>query len=129
MATDVKGNTTEATYEVKIKGAPKAGKELWSETFNTTMEISHTTAHDTEVGNVTTDAAQFMASNIVKYNSFEIATDPANPESEKVPNEGAMAGCKVYDNDVKALARGTVPYYDSVIYFSHGVPPFECVIF
>lgn len=103
VATDVKGNTTEATYEVKIKGAPKVGKELWSETFNTTMEISHTTAHDTEVGNVTTDAAQFMASNIVKYNSFEIATDPENPESEKVPNEGAMAGCKVYDNDVRAL--------------------------
>jgi hypothetical protein len=32
-----------------------------------------------------------------------VPSDPANPESELVPNEGAMAGCTVYDNDVAAL--------------------------
>ena len=103
VATDVKDNTSEAYYSVLVNKADAVGKMLWSEIFDTTMEISHTTAHDTEVGGITNDPAVFIASNIVKYNSFNILSDPANPDSEKVPNEGAMAGCEVYDGDVSTL--------------------------
>ena len=104
IATDAKGNTAEAFYSVFVKKADAVGKMLWSEIFDTTMSISNTTEHNTTAGGISgNSASEFKPGKITDYNTMETPSDPANPDSEKVPNEGAMAGCTVYDNDVAAL--------------------------
>ena len=104
VATDVKDNTSEAYYSVLVNKADAVGKMLWSETFNTTMSISNTTEHNTTAGGITGNSAtEFKSGKITEYNSLFVPSDPANPDSEKVPNEGAMAGCEVYDGDVSTL--------------------------
>lgn len=104
VATDTKGNTAEAFYSVYVKKADAVGKMLWSEIFDTTMSISNTTEHNTTAGGVSGNSAtEFKPGKINEYNTMVVPSDPANPESELVPNEGAMAGCTVYDNDVAAL--------------------------
>lgn len=101
VATDVKGNTAENTYSVAIIKADAVGKMLWSETFNTSMSISTTTAFDTIEGEITSNAkTEFVASNIAKYGSLYI-TDPDT--GDQVAVEGALEGCEVYDNDLTAL--------------------------
>lgn len=101
VATDVKDNTAEASYTITIIKADAVGKMLWSETFNTSMSISTTTAFDTIEGEITTNAkTEFVASNIAKYGSLYI-TDPDT--GDQVAVEGALEGCEVYDNDLTAL--------------------------
>lgn len=101
VATDVKDNTAEASYTISIIKADAVGKMLWSEDFNTSMSISTTTAFDTIEGGITTNAkTEFVPSNIEKYGSLYI-TDPDT--NEQVAVEGALEGCKVYDDDLTAL--------------------------
>ena len=104
VATDIKGNIAEGYYTVHIVKADAVGKMLYSETFNTSMSISTTTAFDTTEGGISGGAAtQFDASNIAKYSSFYLP-NPEDPEGEKIPNAGALEGCEVYDGDKSGLA-------------------------
>lgn len=104
VATDVKGNTAEASYTITIIKADAVGKMLWSEIFDTTMSISNTTEHNTTAGGITGNSAtEFKPGKITEYNTLYTLSDPENPESEMIPNEGAMAGCEVYDDDITSI--------------------------
>lgn len=108
VATDIKGNTAEAYYTVSIVKADAVGKMLYSEIFDTTMSISNTTAHNTTAGGVSGNSAtEFKPGKITEYNTLYVLSDPNNPDSEMIPHEGAMAGCKVYDNDIAAIKYST----------------------
>lgn len=104
VATDIKGNTAENSYSVAVIKADAVGKMLWSEIFDTTMSISNTTEHNTTAGGISGNSAtEFKPGKITEYNTLYVLADPENPESELVPNEGAMAGCEVYDDDIAAI--------------------------
>lgn len=104
VATDVKDNTAEVSYTISIIKADAVGKMLWSEIFDTTMSISNTTEHNTTAGGITGNSAtEFKPGKITEYNTLYTLSDPENPESEMIPNEGAMAGCEVYDEDITAI--------------------------
>lgn len=100
VATDVKGNLAETFYDVAVVKADAVGKMLWSESFNTSMSISTTTAFDTIEGGITSNAkTEFVAGNIARYATlFSEGND-----GEQVPNVGAMEGCEVYDGDKSAI--------------------------
>ena len=103
VATDVKGNVAEAYYTVTVHKADVVIKELYSETFNTTMSISGTTAFNTTEGGVTGGkATEFTPSNIGRYNNLQMQ-DPEGEEGVMIPRPGAMEGCKVYDDDLSVL--------------------------
>ena len=100
VATDVKGNTSEAIYSVAIIKADAVGKMLWSETFDTSMTISGTDAYDTTAGGISGGTAtQFTPATITRYNTLFF--DDANTPDvvEQTPNVGAMEGCEVHDGD------------------------------
>ena len=102
VVTDIKNNQTEAYYNVDVIKADAVGKMLYEEIFDTSMAISTTTAYDTAEGGITGGSAtQFIASNIVKYNTL-LVEDAENPGT-MIENPGAMEGCTVYDNDLSAL--------------------------
>lgn len=103
VATDVKGNTAEIYYSVLVNKADAVGKMLWSETFNTSMSISTTTAFDTIEGGITGNAkTEFVAGNIVKYGSLYVTNSETG---EQVAVDGALEGCEVYDNDLTAITH------------------------
>ena len=107
VATDVKGNVAEAYYTVTVHKADVVVKELYSETFNTTMSISGTTAFNTTEGGISGGrATEFIPGNIAKYNTLMIQ-DPEGEEGAMIPQQGAMEGCQVYDGDVSAIVYTT----------------------
>ena len=111
VVTDIKNNVAEAYYTVNVVKADAVGKMLYEEIFDTSMSISNTTEYNTTQGGVTGNSAtEFKPGKIVDYNKLFMLSDPENPESEMVPNPGAMEGCTVYDEDVS-----------SIIYTSDGV--------
>lgn len=103
VATDVKGNVAEAYYTVTVHKADVVVKELYSETFNTTMSISGTTAFNTTIGGVTGGrATEFVPANVGRYASL-MMQDPEAEEGVMIPRPGALEGCSVYDNDLSSL--------------------------
>lgn len=103
VVTDVKGNTAEAYYTVMVIKADAVGKMLYEEIFDTSMTISTTTAYDTAAGGISGGGAtQFDATNVARYNMMFVP-DPDNPDGDPIPNQGAMEGCTVYDEDVSAI--------------------------
>ena len=101
VATDVKGNSSEALYSVAIIKADAVAKMLWSDNFNTTMSISTTTAFNTTEGGISGGGAtQFDKTNVVKYGTlFTVDAETG----EQVAVTGALEGCEVYDGDKSAL--------------------------
>ena len=103
VATDVKGNVAEAYYTVTVHKADVVVKELYSETFNTTMSINGTTAFNTAIGGVTGGkATEFVPSKLTLYNSLYMQ-DPEAEDGVMIQRPGAMEGCQVYDGDVSAI--------------------------
>ena len=108
VATDAKNNPAEVTYEVAIVKADAVGKMLWSEIFDTTMIINGTSEYNTTAGGVTTGSlTAFEPTNIAKYNTLYVLSDPENADSEMVANAGAMEGCEVYDKDLSVITYTT----------------------
>lgn len=104
VVTDVKGNVTEASYVVTVVKADLVGKSLYEEIFDTSMSVSNTTEYNTTAGGITgNSASEFKPGKIVEYNTLYVPADPTNPESEMVPNTGAMEGCVVYDGDKSSI--------------------------
>lgn len=103
VATDVKGNVSEAYYTVTVTKADIIGKELYTEIFDTSMKINGTEAYDTTVGGITSgQATEFKPGTIVNYNTLYIP-DPENPEGPPIAKQGAMEGCTVYDGDLSVI--------------------------